>query len=139
MQMANASLPLAKKWPLFLSADDIRGLEGLATYMREESGYAEIQKTKPDTIGYALNDSPAGEISPCEQFRISSQRAGGMDHSGDVAAGQGSRSGLHHVALGTVYFLAQCTNFKRSVNATLLAWMRHWVHGELEACISQRM
>jgi hypothetical protein len=60
VQMANASLPLAKRWPLFLSADDIRGLDGLATYMREESGYAEIQKTKPDTIGYALNDSPAG-------------------------------------------------------------------------------
>ena len=59
--MANASLPLAKKYPVFLSADDIRGLEGLSIYMKEESGYAEIQKTKPDTIGYALNDSPAGE------------------------------------------------------------------------------
>ena len=78
--MANASLPLAKKWPLFLSADDIRGLDGLATYMREESGYAEIQKTKPDTIGYALNDSPAGEVSPCNQFWMSLQRAAGMDH-----------------------------------------------------------
>ena len=78
--MANASLPLAKTWPLFLSADDIQGLNGLATYMREESGYAEIQKTKPDTIGYALNDSPAGEVRPRNQFWISSQRAAGMDH-----------------------------------------------------------
>ena len=60
-QMANASLPIAKKYPLFLSADDIKGLEGLSVYMKEESGYAEIQKTKPDTIGYALNDSPAGK------------------------------------------------------------------------------
>ena len=60
-QMANASLPLAKKYPVFLSADDIKGLEGLSVYMKEESGYAEIQKTKPDTIGYALNDSPAGK------------------------------------------------------------------------------
>ena len=46
---------------MFLSADDIKGLEGLSVYTKEESGYAEIQKTKPDTIGYALNDSPAGE------------------------------------------------------------------------------
>ena len=61
MQMANASLPIAKKYPLFLTADDIKGLEGLSVYMKEESGYAEIQKTKPDTIGFALNDSPAGE------------------------------------------------------------------------------
>ena len=61
VQMANASLPMAKKYPVFLTADDIKGLEGLSIYMKEESGYAEIQKTKPDTIGYALNDSPAGE------------------------------------------------------------------------------
>ena len=61
VQMANASLPIAKKYPVFLSADDIKGLEGLSVYMKEESGYAEIQKTKPDTIGYALNDSPAGD------------------------------------------------------------------------------
>ena len=60
LQMANASLPVAKKYPLFLSAQDIKGLEGLSIYMKEESGYAEIQKTKPDTLGYALNDSPAG-------------------------------------------------------------------------------
>ena len=67
-QMANASLPLAKKYPLFLSAEDIRGLDGLSIYMKEESGYAEIQKTKPDTLGYALNDSPAGmQLSPCHQ------------------------------------------------------------------------
>ena len=63
VQMANASLPIAKKYPLFLSAEDIQGLDGLSTYMKEESGYAEIQKTKPDTLGYALNDSPAGEQS----------------------------------------------------------------------------
>ena len=62
--MANASLPIAKKYPLFLSAEDIRGLDGLSIYMKEESGYAEIQKTKPDTLGYALNDSPAGEQPP---------------------------------------------------------------------------
>ncbi|CAL5229177.1 g12452 [Coccomyxa viridis] len=63
LQMANASLPMAKKYPVFLSADDIKGLEGLNVYMKEESGYAEIQKTKPDTIGYALNDSPAGLLA----------------------------------------------------------------------------
>lgn len=61
VQMANARLPIARDCPVFLSANDIKGLEGLSVYTKEESGYAEIQKTKPDTIGYALNDSPAGE------------------------------------------------------------------------------
>ena len=70
--MANASLPVAKKYPLFLSAEDIRGLDGLSTYMKEESGYAEIQKTKPDTLGYALNDSPAGQQPVPRHRRTSS-------------------------------------------------------------------
>jgi hypothetical protein len=28
--------------------------------IRQESGYFHLQATKPDTIGYALNDSPLG-------------------------------------------------------------------------------
>ena len=35
-------------------------LGGLLKFMLKESGYFHIQATKPDTVGYALNDSPAG-------------------------------------------------------------------------------
>ena len=31
-----------------------------AAYMRNETGYQQIQGTKPQTLGYGLNDSPAG-------------------------------------------------------------------------------
>ena len=44
MNMASTCLPLANTWPLFLSADIIRGLDGLATYMRKESGQAQIER-----------------------------------------------------------------------------------------------
>ena len=32
----------------------------LAAFMTEEQGYRQIQGTKPQTLGYGLNDSPAG-------------------------------------------------------------------------------
>ena len=42
-------------------------------------GYSEIQGTKPQTVGYALNDSPAGLAAwIVEKFH------GGSDHGGDI-------------------------------------------------------
>ncbi len=39
-------------------------------YNGEENGYARIQATKPQTLGYALNDSPAGQAAwIVEKFR----------------------------------------------------------------------
>jgi pimeloyl-ACP methyl ester carboxylesterase len=39
-------------------------------YVGEESGYAQIQGTKPQTLGYALNDSPVGQLAwIAEKFR----------------------------------------------------------------------
>ena len=39
-------------------------------YVAEESGYAQIQGTKPQTLGYALNDSPVGQLAwIAEKFR----------------------------------------------------------------------
>ena len=39
-------------------------------YIAEESGYANIQGTKPETLGYALNDSPIGLLAwIAEKFR----------------------------------------------------------------------
>jgi pimeloyl-ACP methyl ester carboxylesterase len=53
-----------------LSSDDKAGLAALGEFMREESGYALEQSTKPQTLGAALNDSPAGLLAwIVEKFR----------------------------------------------------------------------
>ena len=39
-------------------------------YVAEEAGYAQLQSTKPETLGYALNDSPVGLLAwIAEKFR----------------------------------------------------------------------
>jgi epoxide hydrolase len=43
-----------------VSAAEAQRLESRRAFMREETGYQQIQSTKPQTLGYALNDSPAG-------------------------------------------------------------------------------
>jgi pimeloyl-ACP methyl ester carboxylesterase len=53
-----------------LSDDDKAGLAALRLFQREESGYALEQSTKPQTVGAALNDSPAGLLAwIVEKFR----------------------------------------------------------------------
>lgn len=49
-------------------------LQRLELWLQEEGGYAAIQGTKPQTLAYALNDSPAGlaawrEIPVMERLR----------------------------------------------------------------------
>ncbi|HEY8432056.1 MAG TPA: epoxide hydrolase [Sandaracinaceae bacterium] len=54
-------------------------LAGFAQFQKEETGYQQIQGTKPQTLGYALNDSPAGLAAwIVEKFRTWS------DCDGDV-------------------------------------------------------
>jgi pimeloyl-ACP methyl ester carboxylesterase len=43
-----------------LGDDERDSLASLEYYNRDENGYARIQGTRPQTIGYALDDSPAG-------------------------------------------------------------------------------
>jgi microsomal epoxide hydrolase len=51
-------------------------------YQREESGYASIQGTKPQTIGYALEDSPVGLAAwIVEKFRAWSDCDGDVERS----------------------------------------------------------
>ncbi|MGE0539664.1 MAG: epoxide hydrolase family protein [Dehalococcoidia bacterium] len=38
-------------------------LDRLSAYMSDGSGYFQIQATRPQTIGYGLNDSPAGQLA----------------------------------------------------------------------------
>src|SRR5262245_50627099 len=53
-----------------LDDDDKAGLAALQQFQREESGYALEQSTKPQTLGAALNDSPAGLLAwIVEKFR----------------------------------------------------------------------
>lgn len=42
------------------SPEELRFFEELKTWVREETGYQWIQGTKPQTLAYALTDSPAG-------------------------------------------------------------------------------
>ena len=53
-----------------LSDEDKARLAAMARFTREEAGYAQEQMTKPQTLGMALNDSPAGLLGwIVEKFR----------------------------------------------------------------------
>ena len=41
-------------------ASELQRMQARNTFMENERGYSQIQATKPETVGYALNDSPAG-------------------------------------------------------------------------------
>jgi epoxide hydrolase len=62
-----------------LTEKENEGLADMAHYMEAEAGYMQIQSTKPQTLGYALEDSPAGLAAwIVEKFRSWS------DCNGDV-------------------------------------------------------
>jgi len=62
-----------------LTQDEVVDLMGAQHFLKEETGYQRIQGTKPQTLGYALNDSPAGLAAwIVEKFRTWS------DCDGDV-------------------------------------------------------
>ena len=46
-----------------LSAEEKTDLAAMARFARDESGYALLQGTRPQTLGVALNDSPAGLLA----------------------------------------------------------------------------
>jgi epoxide hydrolase len=56
--------------PVQLNDQDAADLAAIQRFQREESGYALEQSTKPQTLGAALNDSPAGLLAwIVEKFR----------------------------------------------------------------------
>jgi microsomal epoxide hydrolase len=62
-----------------LDAQELADLADVARFRRDEVGYQQIQSTKPQTLGYALSDSPAGLAAwIVEKFRTWS------DCDGDV-------------------------------------------------------
>ena len=66
------NMPIADRpdEPVPLTDDEQSDLAAMAYFRREESGYAQEQRTKPQTLGVALNDSPAGLLAwVVEKFR----------------------------------------------------------------------
>jgi hypothetical protein len=54
----------------------------MQTFLQEETGYQRIQGTKPQTLGYGLNDSPAGLAAwIVEKFRAWSDCGGHPENS----------------------------------------------------------
>jgi pimeloyl-ACP methyl ester carboxylesterase len=63
-----------------LSADEHAVLERMKHFQREEIAYFQLQSTKPQTVGHALNDSPAGLASwIVEKFRTWSDCGGDVE------------------------------------------------------------
>jgi microsomal epoxide hydrolase len=65
-----------------VSDDERRDLDALRAWRRTGAGYQEIQGTKPQTLGYGLEDSPAGLAAwLVEKFRAWSDCGGDVERS----------------------------------------------------------
>lgn len=63
-----------------LSAEDMAALGDLDHFQKQETGYQQIQGTKPQTLAYGLNDSPAGLAGwIIEKFRTWSDCDGNLE------------------------------------------------------------
>jgi microsomal epoxide hydrolase len=63
-----------------LSAEEAQGLADMGEFQKNETGYQQIQGTKPQTLGVGLNDSPAGLAAwIVEKFRTWSDCGGDVE------------------------------------------------------------
>lgn len=77
LQGLNAFVPILDKFPVLLSSDEIQNLKDSKHWNDHESGYNLEQSTKPQTLGYGMNDSPAGLLAwIVEKFHTWSDRRG---------------------------------------------------------------
>ncbi|HET9690520.1 MAG TPA: epoxide hydrolase [Acidimicrobiales bacterium] len=79
--------------------DEIDGLAAFAHYQAEEAGYSTQQRTRPQTVGYALVDSPVGQCA-----WIVEKLAAWSDTDGDPVAAFGADRVLDNVM---VYWLTR--------------------------------
>jgi pimeloyl-ACP methyl ester carboxylesterase len=85
-----------------LSPDDLQAIADMADFQKHETGYQEIQGTKPQTLGVGLNDSPAGLAAwIVEKFRAWS------DCGGDVESRFSKDELLTNI---TIYWATQTIN-----------------------------
>ena len=81
LNMLVASAPPGDDLSTLTEAEQ-RALADAAAYFEHDSGYMKIQATKPQTIGYALDDSPAGLAAwIVEKFRSWSDCDGDVERS----------------------------------------------------------
>jgi pimeloyl-ACP methyl ester carboxylesterase len=65
-----------------LTEAELASMRDVSRYAAEDSGYSKIQGTKPQTLGYGLNDSPAGLLAwIVEKFRTWSDCDGDVERS----------------------------------------------------------
>ncbi len=65
-----------------LTPEELQGIADGQRFQNEETGYQQIQGTKPQTLGYGLNDSPAGLAAwIVEKFRTWSDCDGDVERS----------------------------------------------------------
>ncbi len=82
--------------------EELEGLAAMGDFQKYETGYQQIQGTKPQTLGYGLNDSPAGLCAwIVEKFRSWS------DCGGDVERRFSRDELLTNV---TIYWVTQTIN-----------------------------
>ena len=63
-----------------VSAEEMKALADMGDFQKNETGYQQIQGTKPQTLGYALNDSPTGLAAwIVEKFRTWSDCGGDVE------------------------------------------------------------
>ena len=63
-----------------VSAEELQGLADMGEFQKKETGYQQIQGSKPQTLGTALNDSPAGLAGwIVEKFRSWSDCGGDVE------------------------------------------------------------
>ena len=68
--------------PVPLTDAEQADLRAMKAFQREEAGYAAVQGTKPQTLGAALNDSPAGLLAwIVEKFRAWSDCDGDVERA----------------------------------------------------------
>ncbi|MEE8556394.1 MAG: epoxide hydrolase family protein [Myxococcota bacterium] len=77
LNMVVAGPPAGEDATAGLDSNELAALAEMAEFRKEETGYQAIQGTRPQTLGYALNDSPAGLAAwIVEKFRAWSDCGG---------------------------------------------------------------
>ena len=95
-----------------LSEEEQAGIAAFKSWMGSEGGYAHLQGTKPQTLAYGLNDSPAGLAAwIVEKYRTWS------DCDGDVERRYTKDELLTTV---TIYWVTQ------SINSSTRLYYEHW-------------